>query len=155
MTELVKIADVGHVRTITLNRPDRKNALSTELAWAVIGAVDEAAGEDGVLARTALPTKERSGDSPEGVHALLDVNRQREEVELILGLLARGGCGKQHGLVIEVCSDGACGLTRQPPRLEFDRARAERPIVDNGLRCGNLGTLHGCLPVLMYRGARV
>ena len=48
MTELVKIADVGHVRTITLNRPDKKNALSTELAWAVIGAVDEAAGIDNV-----------------------------------------------------------------------------------------------------------
>ena len=48
MTEFVKIADVGHVRTITLNRPDKKNALSTELAWAVIGAVDEAAGIDNV-----------------------------------------------------------------------------------------------------------
>jgi 2-(1,2-epoxy-1,2-dihydrophenyl)acetyl-CoA isomerase len=48
MTELVKIADVGHVRTITLNRPDKKNALSTELAWAVIGAVDQAAGIDNV-----------------------------------------------------------------------------------------------------------
>jgi len=48
MTELVKIADVGHVRTITLNRPGKKNALSTELAWAVIGAVDEAAGIDNV-----------------------------------------------------------------------------------------------------------
>jgi 2-(1,2-epoxy-1,2-dihydrophenyl)acetyl-CoA isomerase len=48
MTDLVKVSDVGHVRTITLNRPDKKNALSTELAWAVIGAVDEAAGIDNV-----------------------------------------------------------------------------------------------------------
>jgi 2-(1,2-epoxy-1,2-dihydrophenyl)acetyl-CoA isomerase len=48
MTDLVKVSDVGHVRTITLNRPDKKNALSTELAWAVIGAVDEAAGVDNV-----------------------------------------------------------------------------------------------------------
>ena len=48
MTDLVKIADVGHVRTITLNRPDKKNALSTELAWAVIGAVDAAAAIDNV-----------------------------------------------------------------------------------------------------------
>ena len=48
MTDLVKIADVGHVRTITLNRPDKKNALSTDLAWAVIGAVDEAAAIDNV-----------------------------------------------------------------------------------------------------------
>ena len=48
MSDLVKIADVGHVRTITLNRPEKKNALSTELAWGVIGAVDAAAKDDNV-----------------------------------------------------------------------------------------------------------
>jgi 2-(1,2-epoxy-1,2-dihydrophenyl)acetyl-CoA isomerase len=48
MTDLVKIADVGHVRTITLNRPDKKNALSDELAWGVVAAVDEAARADDV-----------------------------------------------------------------------------------------------------------
>ena len=35
MTDIVKIADVGHVRTITLNRPEKKNALSDALAWGV------------------------------------------------------------------------------------------------------------------------
>src|ERR1700733_1688877 len=48
MTDLVKVADAGHVRTITLNRPDKKNALSTELAWGVITAVEEAAKDDNV-----------------------------------------------------------------------------------------------------------
>ena len=48
MSEVVKIADAGHVRTITLNRPDKKNALSDELAWGVVGAVEEAAGIDDV-----------------------------------------------------------------------------------------------------------
>ncbi len=48
MSELVKISDRGHVRTIVLNRPEKKNALSTELAWRVIGAVDEAARDDNV-----------------------------------------------------------------------------------------------------------
>ncbi len=48
MSDLVKIADVGHVRTITLNRPEKKNALSTALAWAIVGAVDEAAKDDNV-----------------------------------------------------------------------------------------------------------
>ena len=48
MTELVKVADIGHVRTITLNRPEKKNAISQELAWAVIGAVDAAAADDNV-----------------------------------------------------------------------------------------------------------
>jgi 2-(1,2-epoxy-1,2-dihydrophenyl)acetyl-CoA isomerase len=48
MTDVVKIADNGHVRTITLNRPDKKNAISTALAWAVIAAVDAAAVDDNV-----------------------------------------------------------------------------------------------------------
>jgi 2-(1,2-epoxy-1,2-dihydrophenyl)acetyl-CoA isomerase len=48
MTELVKIADVGHVRTITLNRPEKKNALSTQLAWGVVEAIDAAARDDNV-----------------------------------------------------------------------------------------------------------
>jgi len=48
MTDVVKVADLGHVRTITLNRPDKKNAISTALAWGVIAAVDEAARTDDV-----------------------------------------------------------------------------------------------------------
>ena len=48
MTDIVTIADQGHVRTITLNRPDKKNALSNELAWGVVAAVDEATLDDNV-----------------------------------------------------------------------------------------------------------
>ena len=48
MTDLVKVADAGHVRTITLNRAEKKNALSTQLAWGVIEAVDAAAKDDNV-----------------------------------------------------------------------------------------------------------
>lgn len=48
MTNLVAISDAGHVRTIRLNRAEKKNALSDELAWAVIAAVEEAAGDDDV-----------------------------------------------------------------------------------------------------------
>ena len=48
MTDVVKIADSGHVRTITLNRPERKNALSDDLAWGVISAVEAAAKDDNV-----------------------------------------------------------------------------------------------------------
>ena len=48
MTNLVTVADVGHVRTITLNRPEKKNALSTQLAWSVVEAVDAAAKVDDV-----------------------------------------------------------------------------------------------------------
>lgn len=45
---VVTVADQGHVRTITLNRPEKKNALSLELAWKVIEAVDAAALDDNV-----------------------------------------------------------------------------------------------------------
>ncbi|HZZ68712.1 MAG TPA: enoyl-CoA hydratase/isomerase family protein [Phenylobacterium sp.] len=48
MTALVTVADKGHVRTITLNRPEKKNALSQALAWGVIEAVDQAALDDNV-----------------------------------------------------------------------------------------------------------
>lgn len=48
MTNLVTVTDVGHVRTIKLNRPEKKNALSLELAWAVIEAVDAAVKVDDV-----------------------------------------------------------------------------------------------------------
>jgi 2-(1,2-epoxy-1,2-dihydrophenyl)acetyl-CoA isomerase len=48
MTDLVKVSDVGHVRTITLNRAEKKNALNLELAWGVIEAVDAAAKVDDV-----------------------------------------------------------------------------------------------------------
>jgi 2-(1,2-epoxy-1,2-dihydrophenyl)acetyl-CoA isomerase len=48
MIDLVKVADAGHVRTITLNRAEKKNALSQALAWTVIEAVDAAARDDNV-----------------------------------------------------------------------------------------------------------
>ena len=48
MTDLLRIHDEGHVRTITLNRPQKKNALSQALAWAIVGAVDAAALDDNV-----------------------------------------------------------------------------------------------------------
>ena len=48
MGKLVKVSDAGHVRTITLDRADKKNALSQALAWGVIEAVDAAAADDNV-----------------------------------------------------------------------------------------------------------
>jgi 2-(1,2-epoxy-1,2-dihydrophenyl)acetyl-CoA isomerase len=48
MTELVQVVDEGHVRTITLNRPEKKNALSNQLAWGVVEAIEAAAKADDV-----------------------------------------------------------------------------------------------------------
>ena len=43
-------------------------------------AVDEPAGQDGLVRALALPAEERAGDLPGRVGALLDVDGQREEV---------------------------------------------------------------------------
>ena len=48
MGKLVEVSDAGHVRTIRLNRPEKKNALSQALAWGVVEAVDAAARDDSV-----------------------------------------------------------------------------------------------------------
>lgn len=47
---LVKRQDDGGVATLTLNRPDRRNALSTELVDALLEALEEADGDDDVRA---------------------------------------------------------------------------------------------------------
>ena len=56
---------------------------------------------------------------------------EREEVELLLGVLAGGGGGQQHGVVVEVRDDGAGGLLGQPAGLEADGAGAEATVVDD------------------------
>jgi 2-(1,2-epoxy-1,2-dihydrophenyl)acetyl-CoA isomerase len=50
MSDLVAVQDKGHVRTIALNRPDKMNALSHALAWAIVTEVQKAAHDDGVWA---------------------------------------------------------------------------------------------------------
>ena len=45
--------------------------------------VGEPAGEDRLLARTTLTAEERARDLARGVHPLLDVDRQREEVDAL------------------------------------------------------------------------
>ena len=56
------------------------------------GPVGEAAGENGEVGGSALPPEERAGDAPGGVHALLDVDREGEEVHAFAdGLGAVGG----------------------------------------------------------------
>ncbi|MGH6986972.1 MAG: enoyl-CoA hydratase/isomerase family protein [Caulobacteraceae bacterium] len=48
MTDLVEVRDEGRVRTIRLNRPEKKNALSNQLAWGVVSAIEEAGRDDEV-----------------------------------------------------------------------------------------------------------
>ena len=48
MGSVLEITNGGRVRTIRLNRPEKKNALSNELAWGIVTAVEEAARDDSV-----------------------------------------------------------------------------------------------------------
>lgn len=48
MTSVLEVHDTGRVRTISLHRPEKKNALSSELAWAIVEAVEAAARDDDV-----------------------------------------------------------------------------------------------------------
>ncbi|MCK9495480.1 MAG: enoyl-CoA hydratase/isomerase family protein [Dehalococcoidia bacterium] len=48
MSDVLSIENRGHVRVIRLTRPEKKNALSRELAWAIVHAVSEAAHEEDV-----------------------------------------------------------------------------------------------------------
>ncbi len=48
MSDVLLMSQAGHVRTLRLNRPRKKNALSMELAWGIITAVEEAAKDDDV-----------------------------------------------------------------------------------------------------------
>jgi 2-(1,2-epoxy-1,2-dihydrophenyl)acetyl-CoA isomerase len=48
VSDVLQIRNDGHVRTIVMNRPEKKNALSSELAWGIVTAVEEASRDDSV-----------------------------------------------------------------------------------------------------------
>src|SRR5690606_18420153 len=106
-------------------------------------AVGEAGGEDRVGAGAALATEERAGDAARGVHALLDVDGQREEVEVILRLVRDRGRGEDHRVVVEVDGDGAGGLLGEAAGLEADLATAVGAVVDDGGGGGDFRAFHG------------
>ena len=48
MSDVIRVHDKGRVRTIVLNRPDKMNALSHALAWAIVTEIQKAAHDDDV-----------------------------------------------------------------------------------------------------------
>lgn len=48
MGDVLRVEDRGRVRTLVLDRPEKKNALSHELAWGIVTAVEQAARDDSV-----------------------------------------------------------------------------------------------------------
>src|SRR5690606_17561393 len=84
-------------------------------------AVDETADQDGLRRWTTLTAEEAAGDLAGGIGTLLDVHREREEVEVVLGLLAGARGAQKHRVLVEVGSDGTLCLLRETTGLETDR----------------------------------
>ena len=85
--------------------------------------VDQPRGERGGLRGLALATEEAARDLPRGVHPLLDVDRERKEIDA-LARLAAGARGEDHRLAER--DDGrAAGLLRELARLERHIRRAD------------------------------
>jgi hypothetical protein len=85
-------------------------------------AVDHAGRQRRLLARAALALEEGAGDLARGVHPLLDVDGEREEVHV--AEVARGGGGQDHR-VARLDDHGAGGLLGHPSRLERDLLAAD------------------------------
>ncbi len=81
--------------------------------------VDHAGGERRALARASLPLEETAGDLPGGVHPLLDVDREREEVRVRPCVRPSDGRREDHR-VARADGDRAVGLLGELARLEDD-----------------------------------
>jgi hypothetical protein len=82
-------------------------------------AIDQTGRQDGPLRGTALAAEERAGDLAHGIHALLDVDGEGEEIDS-LPYLAVGDCGGEHLGVTDLGDHGAVGLKGQLPRGEYE-----------------------------------
>src|SRR5690606_17885973 len=91
----------------------------------------------------ALATEERAGDAARGVHPLLDVDGEGEEVEVLLRLVRHGGRREHHGVVVEVDGHGAGGLLGEAAGLEADLATTVGAVVDDGGGGGDFRAFHG------------
>ena len=115
--------------------------------------VGQPAGQDRVLAGTALTPEERAGNLAGRIHPLLDVDGEREEVEMLARVLRGGGGRQHHGVVVERHDRRAGRLPREPPGLEMDSAGAERAVVEHRLGCDDVWTLHRVVLLLIRQAS--
>ena len=104
--------DALHLVAVALRpeRPDR--------------AVDHARGQDRALGRAPFALEETAGDLPGGVHPLLDVDREREEIGALARLGAPLGGREDHG-VAGADDDCAVCLLGELAGLEGDVLAAD------------------------------
>ena len=88
------------------------------------GAVDDAAGQDALLPGTALAAVEAAGDAAHGVHLLLKVHAQGEEVDTVTGT-GRGGDAAQHAGIAVAHHDGGVGQLGQLAHLHGQRTAGQ------------------------------
>ncbi len=86
-------------------------------------AVDHPRRQRPLLAGAALALEERAGDLARGVHALLDVDGQRQKICVAQ---APGGSGRKDHCVALADDDCAPGLLCDPSGLERDLAAGDR-----------------------------
>ena len=131
--------DVGLV--LLVGREDRDDELDVVLV--ALGeeradrAVGQAGGQRGRLGRARLALDEAAGDLARGVHALLELDREREEVEARAGIRPVGGA--EHQGVTVADGDGAAGEAGEPAGLDGQRATTDLRLerVRQG-RCSSL-----------------
>ena len=87
-------------------------------------AVDHARGQDGALGRAPFALEEAARDLPGGVHALLDVDGEREEVRAFARFRPALRRAEDDRLPAGD-DDGAVGLLRELPGLELDLTSAD------------------------------
>ena len=83
------------------------------------GTVDDAAGQDALLAGTTLAAVEAAGDAAHGVQLLLKVHAEGEEVDAVPGT-GRGGDAAQHAGVAVAHHDGGVGQLGQLAHLQCE-----------------------------------
>ena len=88
------------------------------------GPVDHPRGENGALGGASFPLEETAGNLPGGVHALLDVYGEREEVRALARLHPALG-RREHHCVARADEHGAIGLLGQLSGLEHELLPAD------------------------------
>ena len=94
-------------------------------------AVHQAAGQDGFGGRASFAAEERARDAAGSVHALFDVDRQREEVKAFTRVLAGSGGGQQCGVVVDVHHCCAGCLLGKAAGFKADNPLAESAVVND------------------------
>ncbi len=100
---VVEVSQEGRVRTIRLNRPSKMNAISDELAWAVLGAIEDAKLDDDTwiigltgTGRAFCAGLDLTGDRSEDHSGMTEQNAMMDDLGWVSRFLSdlRYGCDK-------------------------------------------------------------